>query len=163
MPGPAEPFATELDARNRATNYLHQAMEDRERQGRDEQSRQSTDFQQMLWIKNLDHSHALEARNSEHRHAMEMEEKRQRAAFEIRQLEQLNAPKAGGVQGPSTGSWMTKTLLAVCAIVLPLVIPLLFQTVLRKTSRMKRVRRFPRKMKRRKPFRKQRRRKSWTS
>ena len=90
--------ASEMDARNRAAAYTQHAQQENDQKQQLVAERHATDFQQMLWMKNLDQTsarelqaqsqaHEMAIRSADHRAAIELEAQKRQTALELRRLE----------------------------------------------------------------------------
>lgn len=87
LPPPVMSPPGELDSRNRAAKYILDAQQQLQQKDQQGIQQKSGEFQQLLWIKNLDHQYQMEQREAEHRHTLELEEKKKQAAIELRELD----------------------------------------------------------------------------
>ncbi len=113
----------ELDATNRAAKYFRDAQEQGAQAKELEAQARSTDFQQMLLLKNIDQAHAMDRLSAEQRHEMSMENKRSRAALDLRKLELERQGSGLSGTGTATGLLDSKWLLPLVIAALPFVIP----------------------------------------
>ena len=135
----------ELDVRNRAVGYMRDAQQQLAVQEQQQSQKQASEFQQMLWLKHFDQSHAIQLRDLEHRHALELEERKQNAALELRRLELENQRRNQGMGALEKTAeqrksfWQSKLFFFMLTIALPLILPPLIRALSREeNSRRKR-------------------------
>ena len=129
---PVSHTTLELDAKNRAANYLHHAQEAEQQHQQQIAQHQSAEFQQLLWLKSLEQSHARELLSAEHRQALELEERKHRAAIELRQFEiaQQRTPLRGldAPEKPKTENfWESKLFITLLTISVPIILTFLLR------------------------------------
>lgn len=138
------PQTAELDARNRAASYVRDAQQQVEQNEQAISKQQASDFQQMLWLKNLDqsqarelqtlaHMHTMALRSADHEAALELEAAKHQATLELRRLELEHAVGLQGVrladQVPETPFWQSKLFQTVLVVSLPFIIRAILQAV----------------------------------
>jgi hypothetical protein len=119
----------ELDAKNRAAVYLRDAQKQAD-EAQDAAAKQhSTEFQQLLWMKNLDHQHALEMRDAERRAAIELK---------TLELERVQPLAAGNSQPHTEPFWQSRWFLTLLTVAVPVALPFLFRFARRSRRQVKR-------------------------
>jgi len=146
----------EMDARNRAAAYTAQAQQEAEQKQHAIVDRNATDFQQMLWLKNLDQTsarelqaqaqaHEMALRSAEHRAAIELEAQKRQTAIELRRLE---IESARGMKGIATAPnkvaeksiWQSDLMKTIIAISIPIILPAILEAILKTTVPSPRIR-----------------------
>ncbi|MEI6232638.1 MAG: hypothetical protein WCT04_06275 [Planctomycetota bacterium] len=144
----------EMDVRNRAAAYTQQAQQESEIKQQAITQQHATDFQQMLWIKNLDQTsardlqaqlqaHEMALRSADHRAAIELEAQKRQTALELKRLE-IEASK--GLRGTaSTASksapasfWDSDLLKSIIMVSLPIIIPAVLAAILKTPAPLRR-------------------------
>jgi hypothetical protein len=145
------PLSSDLDARNRAATYQRDAQEETAKAQDAVAQKNASEFERIVWLKHLDHSHELQ---------MRMEDRR--AAMELKRLElEQRATPLNGTEALAPSIWNSKLLLAFLATI-PVVVPLIYQLCRRREHRRKKLwfRQRPVRFVRRSPLRIHRRRRS---
>jgi hypothetical protein len=136
------PPTAELEARNRASTYIHDAQQHAEHEQQQLFQKQASEFQQVILLKNMDqsyareldaqkHSDAMERLAAEQRHAAELAARQHEAALQVRRLELGNRGLHGTEsQGKQPSIWESALFKTALIIAIPILlrelIPYLF-------------------------------------
>ena len=144
---PLSPTLSELEPRNRAALYLQGAQQHTDQLEAHRAQQQSSEFQQLLWLRYLDQHNSVELRRAEHLHALELETQKHQATIELRRLEWENQARLNGVsslpkeQKQQEYFWNSKLFLALITVSLPIILPFLLRAMSQPTGTSVRKRR----------------------
>jgi hypothetical protein len=140
----------ESDARNRAALYMRDAASHADHVEQGLAAQRQSDFQQIIWLRDLDYRQANDQRTAEHKHAIELEDRKRLAAMELRKLELEQGQLRGNPARRESSFWSSKLFLVVLTISLPLIIPALIRALSRPPAPVSRT---PKYFRRRRYFR----------